>query len=144
MLEKKFLQPDAMWKRVVGGHHLYSAIAIARGSDHAHIYLAGQVGRNPDTGEIPNVGDMTSQIRKTCENIKTGLEYVGATFSDVVRSTTYTTDIEEYYRCSGVRYEYFKTDPPTSTLIQISRLGHPDLIVEIEVEAIIEPDRLKV
>jgi 2-iminobutanoate/2-iminopropanoate deaminase len=144
MLEKTFLQPDSMWKRVVGGHHLYSAIAVARGSDHAHIYLAGQVARDPATGEVVGKGDMTAQVRQVCENIKTGLEYVGATFSDVVKSVTYTMDIEEYYRCSGVRYDYFTTAPPTSTLIQISRLGHPDCLVEIEVEAIIEPERLTV
>jgi enamine deaminase RidA (YjgF/YER057c/UK114 family) len=86
---------------------------------------------------------MTAQLRKVCENIGKGLAHVGATFDDVVRSTTYVTDIDEYYRCSGVRFEYFTKNRPASVLIQIARLGHTDAMVEIEVEAIIEPERLK-
>ena len=86
---------------------------------------------------------MRAQIRKVCENIGKGLAYAGATFDDVVRGATYVTDIEEYYRCSDVRFEYFRQNRPASVLIQISRLGHKDAMVEIEVEAIIEPERLK-
>jgi hypothetical protein len=63
MLEKTFLQPDSMWKPVGGGHHLYSAIAVARGSDHAHIYLAGQVARDPATGEVVGSGTTISRRR---------------------------------------------------------------------------------
>jgi len=95
------------------------------------------------TGEIIGKGDMRAQIRKTCENIGKGLAYAGATFADVVTATTYVTDIEEYYRCSDERFKFFVEKPCASTLIQISRLGHPDSLVEITVEAIIEPERLK-
>ena len=72
-----------------------------------------------------------------------GFAHAGATFDDVVRSTTYVTDIEEYYRCSAVRFEYFRKNRPASVLIQVVRLGHRDAMVEIEVEAIVEPERLK-
>ena len=141
MLERNFLVPDDMWKRVENGHLLYAPIVTVKGKDHAHVYIAGQLPREP-TGEIVGKGDMTAQIRKVCENIGKGLAHVGATFDDVVRGTTYVTDIEEYYRCSSVRFEYFRNTPPASVLIQISRLGHRDAMVEIEVEAIIEPERL--
>ncbi len=142
MIERQFLSPDDMWKRVENGNLLYVPIVTVHGADHAHVYLAGQLPREP-TGELVGKGDMTAQLRKVCENIGKGLAHVGATFDDVVRSTTYVTDIEEYYRSSAVRFEYFRKNRPASVLIQVVRLGHRDAMVEIEVEAIIEPERLK-
>jgi len=88
-------------------------------------------------------GDMRAQIRTTCENIEKGLAYAGATFDDVVRATTYVTDINAYYKCSDERFKFFRRNRPASVLIEVSRLGHPEAMVEIEVEAIIEPERLK-
>jgi enamine deaminase RidA (YjgF/YER057c/UK114 family) len=142
MIKRQFMQPKDMWARIENGNLLYVPVVTIHGTDHAHVYLSGQVAREA-TGEIVGVGDMRAQIRKTCENIGKGLEYAGATFDDVVRATTFVTDIEEYYRCSDVRFEFFKNCRPASTLIQISRLGHKDAMVEIEVEAIIEPERLR-
>ena len=123
-----------MWARVENGELLYVPVVTIHGSDHAHVYLSGQVARDPD-GTIITKGDMRAQIRKTCENIGKGLAYVGATFEDVVRATTFVTDIEEYYRCSDERFKFFRNSRPASTLIEISRLGHPDALVEIECEA---------
>ena len=142
MIDREFLSPDDMWKRVENGNLLYTPVVTVHGADHAHVYLAGQLAREP-TGEMVGKGDMTAQLRKVCENIGKGLAHVGATFDDVVRSTTYVTDIDEYYRCSAVRFEYFRKNRPASVLIEIVRLGHRDALVEIEVEAIIEPERLK-
>jgi 2-iminobutanoate/2-iminopropanoate deaminase len=142
MIERQFLCPDDMWKRVENGNLLYAPVVTVHGADHAHVYLAGQLAREPG-GAIVGKGDMTAQLRKVCENIGKGLAHAGATFDDVVRSTTYVTDIEEYYRCSAVRFEYFRKNRPASVLIEIVRLGHRDALVEIEVEAIVEPARLK-
>jgi enamine deaminase RidA (YjgF/YER057c/UK114 family) len=61
----------------------------------------------------------------------------------VVRATTYVTDINAYYKCSDERFKFFRRNRPASVLIEVSRLGHPEAMVEIEVEAIIEPERLK-
>jgi enamine deaminase RidA (YjgF/YER057c/UK114 family) len=142
MIERQFLCPDDMWKRVENGNLLYVPVVTVHGADHAHVYLAGQMAREPG-GEIVGRGDMTAQLRKVCENIGRGLAHAGANFDDVVRSTTYVTNIEEYYRCSAVRFEYFRNNRPPSVLIEVVRLGHRDAMVEIEVEAIIEPERLK-
>jgi enamine deaminase RidA (YjgF/YER057c/UK114 family) len=142
MIERQFLCPDDMWKRVENGNLLYTPVVTVHGADHAHVYLAGQLAREP-SGEMVGEGDMTAQIRKVCENIGKGLAHAGATFDDVVRSTTYVTDIEEYYRCSAVRFDYFRKNRPASVLIEVVRLGHRDAMVEIEVEAIVEPARLK-
>lgn len=142
MITRQFLQPADMWRRYENGNLLYAPVVTVHGSDHAHVYVAGQMARTP-TGEIVTKGDMRAQIRKTCENLEKGLAHAGATFDDVVRSTTYVTDIDEYYKCSDERFKFFRNNRPASVLVQISRLGHPDAMVEIEVEAIIEPERLK-
>jgi 2-iminobutanoate/2-iminopropanoate deaminase len=142
MIERQFLCPDDMWKRVENGNLLYTPVVTVHGADHAHVYLAGQLAREP-SGEMVGKGDMTAQIRKVCENIGKGLAHAGATFDDVVRSTTYVTDIEEYYRSSAVRFDYFRKNRPASVLIEVVRLGHRDAMVEIEVEAIVDPARLK-
>lgn len=142
MIKRRFLQPKDMWARVENGNLLYVPVVVIETAGHAHVYLSGQVAREPD-GTIIGKGDMRAQLRKTCENIGKGLAHVGAEFDDVVRATTYVTDIEEYYRCSGERFKFFRNSRPASTLIEISRLGHPDAMIEIECEAIIEPERLK-
>lgn len=141
MITRNFLQPADMWARVENGELLYVPVVTVHGSDHAHVYLAGQMAREP-SGEITLPGDMRVQLRKVCENIGKGLAYAGASFDDVVRSTTYVTDIDEYYRCSDERFKFFRRNRPASVLIQVSRLGHKQAMVEIEVEAIIEPERL--
>ena len=142
MIKRTYLQPKDMWSRVENGNLLYVPVTTIHGADHAHVYLAGQIAREPD-GTIVGKGDMRAQIRKTCENIAIGLAHAGATFDDVVRTMTFVLDIEEYYRVSDERFKFFKNVRPGSTLIEISRLGHKDALVEIEVEAIIEPARLK-
>lgn len=142
MIKRRFLQPSDMWARIEKGNLLYVPVVVIESESHVHVYLSGQIPREPD-GTIVGKGDMRAQIRKTCENIGKGLAHVGATFDDVVRATTYVTDIEEYYRCSDERFKFFTNNRPASTLIQISRLGHPDAMIEIECEAIIEPERLK-
>lgn len=143
MLERIYLRPDDMWSRVENGELLYTPIVVVRASDHAHVYLAGQIPRLP-SGEVVGVGDMRVQLRQVCENIGTGLGHVGATFDDVVRATTYVTDLDEYIRCSEERYKYFRNVRPASTLIPVIRLGAADVMVEIECEAIIESERLRI
>ena len=86
-MKRQFLQPKDMWARVENGNLLYVPVVTVHGTDHAHVYLSGQVAREA-AGSIVGVGDMRAQIRKTCENIAKGLECAGATFDDVVRATT--------------------------------------------------------
>lgn len=72
------------------------------------------------------------------------LKSVGATFADVTRTNTYTTDIPAYFAAIDERFKYF-TDPlPANTLIGVAGLAMPDMLVEIEVEAIIETERLRI
>jgi enamine deaminase RidA (YjgF/YER057c/UK114 family) len=145
MIQRHFLQPQSMFKRVVGGKHRYSSIVVTQVPGAAFVYLSGQMARDPKTGIVVGKGDMRAQIIQTYENIRAGLDCVGATFADVVRRMTFTTDIDEYYRQSNEVFErFFTAEPSTSTLLQVSRLGSPDMLVEVQVEAILEPERLRI
>ncbi len=78
-----------------------------------------------------------------CQAIHTSVEYVGARLDDIVRTVTYVRDIDAYYAVAEERYRYFNNALPTNTLIAVSRLAHPDMLIEIEAEAIVEPSRLQ-
>ena len=148
MLKRVFINPDDLWARVEKtpdcpeGELLYSPISVISDDTHTHVYLAGQTARLPINGEVAS-DDMRDQIRQTCENIGIGLSHVGATFDDVVTTTTYVLDLQEYYKSSDERFKYFKNNRPASTLLQISGLGYPKCKIEITCEAIIETERLR-
>jgi len=142
MIERYYVTPKNMY--AFGGNNKvsYTPVVVVKTNDHTHIYVSGRTSRDQN-GELVGKGDMRVQIGKVCENIKISLESVGATFADVTRTATYTTDIPAYFAAIDERFKYF-TDPlPANTLIGVARLALPDMLVEIEVEAIIEPERLK-
>ena len=107
------------------------------------VFIAGMTSRSEKDATPVHPGDMRAQLRQVCENIGRALRSVGGDFSDVVKTTTFTTDVEEYHRVRDERFKYFKKDLPTSALIGVVRLAHPDLMVEIEAMAVIPTDRFK-
>jgi 2-iminobutanoate/2-iminopropanoate deaminase len=131
-MKRENIQPDGLAKRVVGGHTLYSHVVVVEAKKT--IFVSGQLARDA-RGEVVGKGDMRAQIRQTGENIKTALAAAGATLADVVKTNTYVTSIEEFFKHTDVRMEYFGA-MPTSTTIEVSKLAHPDLMVEIEVVAV--------
>jgi 2-iminobutanoate/2-iminopropanoate deaminase len=74
---------------------------------------------------------MRAQIRQVGENIKAALAAAGATLDDIVKTNTYVTDLAEFFKHVEVRMEYFGA-LPTSTTVEVRKLAHPDLMVEIE------------
>ena len=134
--------PPGMYHRKIGGQHLFSSVVVISGADHAHIYVAGKTSIQVD-GSIGCVNDLRGQIGLVCKGIKDSVEYVGATLDDVVRTVTYVRDIDAYYAVADERYKYFSGALPTNTLLAVSRLAHPDMLVEIEAEAVVSPERLK-
>ena len=80
---------------------------------------------------------MRAQLRQVGENIKAALEAAGATLDNLVKTTTYVTDIEEYFKHVDVRMEYFRA-LPTSTTVEVRRLAHPDFLVEVEAIAVVD------
>jgi len=107
------------------------------------VFVAGITSRSEKDATPVYPGDMRAQLRQICENIGRALRAVGADFSDVVKTTTFTTDVDEYHRVSDERFKYFKRDLPTSALIGVKRLADPDLMIEIEAMAVIPTDRAK-
>ncbi len=105
------------------------------------VFVAGMTSRSEKDATPVHPGDMRAQLRQVCENIGRALRSVGADFADVAKTTTFTTDVDEYHRVSDERFKYFQRDLPTSALIGVKRLAHPDLMVEIEVMAVIPTER---
>ena len=125
------MQPDGLVTRRIGGHVLYSHVVVSEPG--RLVMLSGQLARDKD-GNIVGKGDMRAQIRQVCENIKLGLAAAGASLQDMIKSNTYVTDIQEYFKHIDVRMEYFGA-LPASTTVEVKGLAHPDLLVEIEVTA---------
>ena len=128
------IQPETHAQRIVDGHVLYSHVVVVEGK--RTIFISGQLARDRD-GNIVGKGDMGAQIRQVGENIKSALEAAGATLDDLVKITTYVTDIDEFFRHVDVRMQYFGA-LPASTTVEVSRLSHPDFWVEIEAIAIVD------
>lgn len=134
-MKRQNIQPKSLAQRVVGGHVLYSHVVVAEG--RKTIFVSGQLARDPN-GNAIGKGDMRAQIRQVGENIKAALEAAGATLNDIVKTNTYVTDIEEFFKHIDVRMEYFGPAMPTSTTVEVRRLAHPDLLVEVEVIAVVD------
>ena len=143
MLKRHYITPENTYK--VGGNKqvIYTPVIVVEDdSAHSHIYLAGRTSRTLD-GDVACKGDMRGQIREVCIAMQLALESVGATLADVTRTTTYTTDMKAYFAAIDERFKYFKPPYPTSTLIGVACLAMPEMLVELEGEAIIETSRLR-
>jgi 2-iminobutanoate/2-iminopropanoate deaminase len=135
-LKRDRLQPNTLFVRKEGQSVLYSQVVVVQATDHKQIYVAGQTPRDPKGNSIGK-GDMRAQIEQVGNNIKCALEAAGATLADVVRTTTYVTDMDEYFKHSDVRMRFFGEALPTSTTVQVARLSRPEFMVEIEAFAIV-------
>lgn len=134
-MERKNVHPQKLsLRKSKDGRVLYSQVVVVEGAGR-QIFVAGQVARDVD-GKVVGEGDMAAQISQVGENIKACLEAVGASLDDVVKTTTYVTDIEEYFKHADVRLWYFGSATPTSTTVEVSRLASPEFMVEIEAFAI--------
>jgi 2-iminobutanoate/2-iminopropanoate deaminase len=131
----KKVQPDKLPQRVVNGHLLYSHVVVTTGQNFA--FISGQLARAKD-GSIVGPKDMRAQIKQVGENLKAALESVGATLGDLVKTTTFVTDIDEFFKHVDVRHDYLGVGLPASTTVEVRRLSHPDLVVEIEAVALLD------
>ena len=135
-LKRERIQPEKLHVRKDGQKVLYSQVLVVEAADHRQIYVAGQTPRDQE-GNCVGKGDMRAQIEQVGKNIQDALEAAGATLADVVKTTTYVTDMDEYFKHQDVRMRYFAQALPTSTTVQVSRLSRPEFMVEIEVFAIV-------
>jgi 2-iminobutanoate/2-iminopropanoate deaminase len=128
-LNRQNIQPESLHQRTVGGLVLYSHVVSVE--PKRLIFISGQLARDKN-GDIVGAGDMRAQLRKVLENLSDALQSAGASLSDLVRTNTYVTDIDEYFRHVDVRMEFYQHAMPTSTTVEVRRLAQRELMVEID------------
>jgi enamine deaminase RidA (YjgF/YER057c/UK114 family) len=102
------------------------------------VYIAGQVSAGVD-GNVVGKGDPEAQVRQVWRNIEAAVKASGGTLQNVVKTTTYVTDIQYAAAVRKVREELFQSsNPPTSTLLVVAGLANPDYMVEIEAIAVVD------
>lgn len=98
------------------------------------VYTAGQIALDPATGQIIE-GDVKAQTRRVMENLKAILDAAGTGFANVVKTTVFLKDMNEFAAMNEVYGEYFKENPPARSTVEVARLPR-DVRVEIEVIAL--------
>jgi enamine deaminase RidA (YjgF/YER057c/UK114 family) len=117
-------------------------LAVAPGYSHVVtipsgrlVWTSGQIAMDGD-GNVVGAGDWEGQARAVCGNVTTALQTAGAGWSDVVKLTFFVVDVAELATIRAVRDEFVdRSRPPTSTLVQVAGLIHPDLLLEVEAVA---------
>src|SRR5437660_8592001 len=103
-------------------------VEVTRGKT---IYISGQVSLDK-SGNVVGKGDFAAQATQVFENLKAALAASGATFDNLVKVTTFVTDMSQLAELRTIRGKYYGKNAPASTLVQIGKLAHPDLMIEIE------------
>ena len=93
------------------------------------LFISGQIPLNPETGDIP--ADITAQTRQSLENVKAIAAAAGATLADVVKTTVFIKEMEQFPVMNAAYASFFEKDPPARACVEVARLPK-DVLVEIE------------
>ncbi len=128
MSERKNISSGSKWEDLVS----YSR-AVRVGNI---IEVAGTTAS--DGENIIGIGNMYEQSKFVFQKIERSLKDVGASMNDVVRTRMFVTDILKWEEAGKAHAEFFSTIKPVATMVEVSKLIHPDLLIEIEVTAIVK------